>query len=884
MDKTTTLNKLAVIGLDALFGAELNIDRVERAFYQGKPTKQHHLTKPQDLTELCTASLNRLAKANQVAAEELNVIIISQQVCQLDNTFRDSFSSLAVVTNLYNALVKASTIIDDDQTKMVALLGVNLLAESINDNTAQATISYDQSFGEYQEIEGLAGVLLSSAQHANKHSCYVYSWIKSVDGCEFANKELSSTDISNIISNAIEKADVSAEKITLLEVSALADHQDSLAELEAIFSSYANNSEDSLKLHTAISCTRSVTGEGYGFSQVAGLLKTVISLQQQYIPGLNDWKSPFEDKLDNWLSSVFYFPTEARPWYPNSKGDVHTAAFSCMSDDSYCHVVLQEERSENIARDVRSNGYMACSDLSLILLTFNEQPELLSKLDALTEVVQEIIAGDSSITVNYIAHDCYETFKSTKESVYRLSLIAETAEDLMKEITLAKVGVVNTFKERTLNEQNLNKQKEWKTPKGSFFTATPVTLKDKLKDKLKGDLKNANKNGTNNKVAFFYPGIGATYVGLGRDLFHLFPEIYQPIAALADDIGATLKDTKLNPRSISALDFKQLKQLDSDLRNNLADIGECGVAFACVFTKIFENVFKIYADYSAGYSMGEVSMYAALGCWVNPGQMSARLANSETFNNRLSGDLTTLRTLWDLKLDAPFDDQPKEKQQKKNAHDGKIWETYSIRATLDEVTAAAKDEDRVYCTIINTPDNLLIGGYPEACERVIKNLGVRSMAMDMPNAIHSSPAHADYTDMVTLFTMDVTERIKTKMFSSSCYLPIPHRTKAIANSIAKCLCDQVDFPRLVNSLHDKGARVFIEMGPGRSLCSWTDKILKHHEPKQNEPKSHVSVPVNAKGTSDELTYIRALAKLISHGVEADLDTIYNGSIVVDKAN
>ena len=127
---------------------------------------------------------------------------------------------------------------------------------------------------------------------------------------------------------------------------------------------------------------------------------------------------------------------------------------------------------------------MACSDLSLILLTFNEQPELLSKLDALTEVVQEIIAGDSSITVNYIAHDCYETFKSTKESVYRLSLIAETAEDLMKEITLAKVGVVNTFKERTLNEQNLNKQKEWKTPKGSFFTATPVTLKDKLKDKL----------------------------------------------------------------------------------------------------------------------------------------------------------------------------------------------------------------------------------------------------------------------------------------------------------------------------------------------------------------------------------------------------------------
>lgn len=874
MNKITTLNELAVIGLDALFGAEFNIDRVERAFYQGKPTASYRLAKQQEkqqeLTELCAASLARLAKANQLEKAELNVIIISHQSSQLDKTFKEEVSSLEVVAHLSTALINAAKIIDDDLTKFVAILGVNRPTRTTDDKSAQATIAYDQSFEKYQEIEGLAGVLISSAQEAKKQSCYIYSWIKSFDGGEFANKKITSAVIANSVSNALEKAKISPEQVTLLEVSALADHTNSSAELEAMFSAYSyigssvDCSEDSLKLHTAISCTRSVTGEGYGFSQVAGLLKTVISLQQQYIPGLNDWQSPCEDNLNNWLSSPFYFPTEARPWYPNSNGDIHTAAFSCMTDDSYCHLILQENQPENIALDVRSNGYMACSDLSLIPLTFNDQQGLLTKLEKLAEVTQKVIEGDASITINSIAHDYYETFKSTKDFSYRLSLIAETPEEFLKEITLAKVGVI-----KTLNEQNLNKQKEWKTPKGSFFTATPV--------------------GAENNVAFFYPGIGATYVGLGRDLFHLFPEIYQPVAALADDIGATLKDTLLNPRSISALDFKQLKQLDSNLRNSLAHIAECGVAFACVFTKIFEDVFNIYADYSAGYSMGEVSMYAALGCWENPGQMSARLANSETFNNRLSGELTTLRTLWDLKLASPFDDHQEEKPQKENKDSEKIWETYSIRATLDEVTEAAKDEDRVYCTIINTPDNLLIGGYPEACERVIKNLGVRAMAMDMPNAIHSSPAHADYADMATLFTMDVTERIKTKMFSSSCYLPIPHRSKAIANSIAKCLCDQVDFPRLVNSLHDKGARVFIEMGPGRSLCSWADKILKHHEPKQNEPlhpepKVHASVPVNAKGTSDELTYIRALAKLVSHGIEANLDTIFNGSIVVSKAN
>jgi len=867
MNKLTTLNELAVIGIDALFGAEFNIDRVERAFYQGKPTASSRLAKQQDMTVLCAASLARLAKANQFETAELSVIIISHQAHQLDMTFKEDFPSLEVVANLSTALINAAKIIEDDLTKAVAILGVNLLTGTTDDRPTQATISYDQRFEKYQEIEGLAGVLISSPQAAKKNACYVYSWIKSFNGCEFANKKITSADIANSVSNAFAKAKISSEQVTLLEVSALADNTNSSAELEALLSAYShttigvNSSEDSLKLHTAISCTRSVTGEGYGFSQVAGLLKTVISLQQQYIPGLNDWQRPCEDNVDNWLSSPFYFPTEARPWYPNSNGDVHTAAFSCMTDDSYCHLVLQEDQPEDIALDVRTNGYMACSDLSLILLTFNDQQILLSKLDELAEVTQKIIEGDASITISSIAHDCYETFKSTKDSAYRLSLIAETPEELLKEITLATKGVINT----------LSEQKEWKTPKGSFFTATPVSVKS--------DIKNATESGENNKVAFFYPGIGATYVGLGRDLFHLFPEIYQPVAALADDIGATLKDTLLNPRSISALDFKQLKQLDSDLRNSLAHIAECGVAFACVFTKIFEDVFNIYADYSAGYSMGEVSMYAALGCWKNPGQMSVRLANSETFNNRLSGDLTTLRTLWDLKLDATFDNQQDEPQQKEKQYGEKIWETYSIRATLDEVSKATKNEDRVYCTIINTPDNLLIGGYPEACERVIKNLGVRAMAMDMPNAIHSSPAHADYADMTTLFTMDVTERIKTKMFSSSCYLPIPHRSKAIANSIAKCLCDQVDFPRLVNSLHDGGARIFVEMGPGRSLCSWADKILKH-----DEPKPYAAVPVNAKGTSDELTYIRALAKLISHGVEANVDTVFNGSIVVSKAN
>jgi PfaB family protein len=253
--------------------------------------------------------------------------------------------------------------------------------------------------------------------------------------------------------------------------------------------------------------------------------------------------------------------------------------------------------------------------------------------------------------------------------------------------------------------------------------------------------------------------------------------------------------------------------------------------------------------------------------------MSARLANSDTFNHRLCGELLTLREHWGLS---------------DNTTDELIWETYTIKATLDEVIQASEGEDRVYCTIINTPDSLLLAGYPADCLRVIKKLGVRAMPLNMANAIHSAPANKEYDDMVELYTMDVMPRLTTKMYSSSCYLPVPQLSKAIAHSVAKCLCDRVDFPRLINTLHNKGARVFIEMGPGRSLCSWVDKILDFTAESpvdsavdtDSANKARVAVPVNAKGTSDELTYLRAIAKLTSHGVKLDLQTLFNGSIIV----
>jgi len=861
----------AIIGLDAQFtnqsSFQQDIDRVERALYLGKEqgTTQDNEQANKAASKItlsdCQQAVARMASANQVNSSDIKVVLVTQNT--VDKTtieaenfaaanFETSVDNVLVVSSLAKALVQIDLLIA--KNNLVALVGVHL-EENFTPQLAPdsevpvlATISFDQDFNGYQPCYGIAALLFSSASFAQANNSYVYSWLKG-----FAVGD----DIHLTTQSALQKAEVNPLDIGLVEVSALADNKLATVESTALISSYGNEN----KLTTAITCARSVTGEGKGFSQVLGLLRTVIALQQRYIPATSDWQQPKESELAKWQESIFYLPTESRPWYPHVDGSAHLAAYSCLADsfltedslprsNDYCHVVLVENKATNSsekhpAEDIRRNGFIASSNLQLVLITANDQQALLTRLAAL-ETELEV----NQPCIKAIALNCFDAFKSVK-SAYTVSLLCESKEELIKEIQSAKLGIVSAF---SLNNAN----NEWRTPKGSYFSASPV-----------------NTDENSNNVTFLYPGIGATYVGLGRDLFHLFPEIHQDVADLADDIGASLKDRLLNPRTIIRPDFKALKQLDLNLRGNLADIAEAGVGFACVFTKVFENVFKVKADYATGYSMGEVSMYAALGAWQQPGLMSARLANSDTFNHRLCGELLTLREHWGLS---------------DNTNDKLIWETYTIKATLAEVIKASEGEDRVYCTIINTPDSLLLAGYPEDCLRVIKKLGVRAMPLNMANAIHSAPANKEYDDMVELYTMEVMPRLVTKMYSSSCYLPIPQLSKAIAHSVAKCLCDRVDFPRLINTLYDKGARVFIEMGPGRSLCSWVDKTLDFTDKSvidatndtERANKSRVAVPVNAKGTSDELTYLRAIAKLTSHGVKLDLQTLFNGSIIVQK--
>ncbi len=862
-------NDIAIVGIDSQIADLSDVDQVARALYLGKlyqPCVDKSATYDNDeALSLAIKSAEQMLRVineyqDVIALADVDIIIVDQNAVNesaVDESAASEtllpafarFNNVCCFSQLSEALTYANSSINDN--KLVAIIGVNsTIDKSANSEEAANTISFDSKFSAYQSISGIASILLAPQTLAASKQLPVYAKLSAL-AVSKTNKHAMQTAITQSLSIFADT------QISLVEVSALADENLSELESEALLQAYSGDA-----LTCAISSARSVTGEGHGLSQVLGLVRAVIALQQRYIPGINDWQSVPNAAQTQWQNASFYFPTQARPCYPNSNGSAQHAAYSCLTKDSYCHLVLTEykveegslketassEKTTNNTVDYRANGFLANSALRLVMVNGNDEAALKQQLLTLQQSIVE--NNHDLITLKSMADQQYQHYLTTPKQQYTIVLLAESLAELSKEIELALQGINQTFA-ALAQAENSNKT-QWKTPKGSYFTAEPVaesTAKD------------------SNNVCFMYPGIGATYVGLGRDLLHLFPQIFPEVIHLADDIGHSLKDNLLNPRSINRLDFTALKQRDLALRGSLADIAEAGVAFACVFSKIFTKVFNITPSYATGYSMGEVSMYAALGCWQKPSVMSSRLANSVTFNQRLSGELSTLRELWRLTSTDLNSANP-------------IWETYSIKASLAEVEAACVGEPRVYCTIVNSPDNVLLAGYPSDCLRVIDKLGVRAMPMNMANAIHSQPAKAEYDEMVSLYTMPVNKRLSTKLYSSSCYLPVPQLSKAIANSIAKCLCDRVDFPRLVNSLYNQGARVFIEMGAGRSLCTWLDKSLQHQQSLDGIKRLSTSVAINAKGVSDELSYFRAVAKLVSHGVVLDLNNLFYGSMII----
>jgi PfaB family protein len=547
-----------------------------------------------------------------------------------------------------------------------------------------------------------------------------------------------------------------------------------------------------------------------GSTTMASLIKTALCLYHRYIPG---WSGPTLSK-----TSPFYMTTEAIPWFQGAT-DRRVAAIDGIDDaEIYGHLLLAEEPR---TATVGANPYLQQMPHLLVSLAADDKSSLIALLHTLKETLNNATTPLSQVAERH-AHP---------EATYALGLVGSNREELLGEVNSAFQGVAAAFETG----------KDWQTPAGSYFTAHPL--------------------GAKGKVAFVYPGSFSAYLGLGRNLFRLFPQLHDDslIRGLYSRVSHIQK--ALYPRSRTKFTLRQLEAMERRLTEDLAIMCETGIGFARIMAQVMQGYFRIKPELHLGYSLGEVSMICAQEVWGDVGALSADMNASPLFSDKLSGPKETIRTYWSVPENAPVDD---------------FWSVHVLIAPLEAVVERLKQEDRVFLTHINTEKELVIAGTPEACRQVIADLQCEAFRAPFNHVVHCPPVYSEYDALVKLLTTPVSNAPKATFYSAAGYEPLALDSASISHSLSEALCQKLDFPKLVERAYADGARLFIELGPGSNCTRWIGEILK--------TKEHATIFLNRRNVGDHLSILKALAKLLSHRVPLDLSSLYKYESTARNSN
>ncbi|HMD89828.1 MAG TPA: PfaB family protein, partial [Anaerolineaceae bacterium] len=566
-------------------------------------------------------------------------------------------------------------------------------------------------------------------------------------------------------------------------------------------------------LNVALGSVQSNVGHLYTASALAAIIKSALCLYHRFIPGTPGWSGPKKPEL--WKDTPFYVPADTRTWFlPAGQSKRYAAMNSIGLDGSCAHLILAEELSQKN----RPNSYLAQSSFYLFPLAGDSAQELSAHLEQLKQTLS--LTGD----LRSAAIDSFKAYQSHLSANYLLSIVGHDRPEIQREIEYAARDLFEVFE----------KKKTWQTPLGSYLTADPAGLQC--------------------GVAFVYPGAFNSYTGIGRELFLLFPQLYERVVGLTSDLGQTIQERLVYPRSLEALSREQSELLEAKLNNDPIAMIISGSLMAVLFTMILRDIFKVQPDAACGYSLGEIAMLFGMGVWDEADQTSARLSASTLFRTRLSGAQNAVREYWGMSAenDAP--------------PGNRLWNNYFLMAPAEKVAEAINNRQRLYLTHINTPRQVVIGGAQAACQSLIADLKCNALKAPFDFALHCQAMRSEYGSLVNLLSWPVAEKSRTPLYTAADDRPLPMDSQAIAGKIAGMLCSCLDFPKLIQQVYADGARVFIELGANSNCSKWIDDTLKE--------KPHLAASINRKGAEDDASIVRLLAKLASHRVPVDLSALY----------
>ena len=351
------------------------------------------------------------------------------------------------------------------------------------------------------------------------------------------------------------------------------------------------------------------------------------------------------------------------------------------------------------------------------------------------------------------------------------------------------------------------------------------------------------------KIAFVYPGSGNHYIGMGRNLALYWPEVMQSMDAQTERLKSQLLPRWYDPWRT---EWKQgwqsetYKELVADPMRTI--FGQ--VLFGGQMTALIQKC-NIHPQAVIGYSLGESAGLFAMGAWSDRGQMLDRLATSDLFKSELAGTYQSVRKAWKLSESTSVG-----------------WRVAVVNRPAAEVDTILSDIPHVRRLIVNTPEECVIGGLPEAVSAAVERLGCEAMNLDGVVAVHcdaAQPVAQAYKDLHRFDTKPVNG---VQFYSVAAAGSYDVSNDSAADSILQQALKGFDFPKTIEQAYADGVRTFIEIGPHNSCTRMIRQILKD--------RPHLALAANHRNEDECFTLLRCLGTLAAAGADLNYDFIFPG--------